>query len=75
MGAWSKDSKSHVSSMSEGDFFGSEKSTVCEKACDLRIEHANASGEKKVLKASTTLQATLSAHLSHLSTLSPPAVR
>ena len=57
MGAWPKDSKTHVSSMSEGDFFGSEKSHVCESACDLRIEQTTVSGEKKVLKASTKLQA------------------
>jgi isocitrate dehydrogenase len=31
MGAWSSDSKTHVSSMSENDFFGSEKSVTLDK--------------------------------------------
>jgi isocitrate dehydrogenase len=30
---------------------------VCEAACDVRIEHTNAAGEKKVLKPSVKLQA------------------
>ena len=38
MGAWSKDSKSHVSHMSDGDFYGSEQSVVVERAGDVRIE-------------------------------------
>src|SRR6056297_1674583 len=32
MGAWTKDSKTHVASMTEGDFYGSEKSAVVDKA-------------------------------------------
>ena len=32
MGAWSADSKSHVASMADGDFYGSEKSVVVDKA-------------------------------------------
>ena len=38
MGAWSKDSKTHVSHMDGGDFYGSEKSTVVEKATSVKIE-------------------------------------
>ena len=38
MGAWSADSKSHVASMSEGDFYGSEKSVTVPSACKVKIE-------------------------------------
>ncbi len=57
MGAWSADSKSHVSSMSEGDFYGNEKSVTVENACDVKIQHVAADGTVTVLKASTPLQA------------------
>ena len=50
MGAWSPDSRSHVASMSAGDFHGSEKSAVIEAAGDLRIEFAGEDGETRVLK-------------------------
>ena len=52
MGAWSGDSLSHVASMEEGDFFGSEQSTTIQQADDLRIELETAEGTQ-VLKAST----------------------
>ncbi len=38
MGAWSKDSKTHVAHMTEGDFYGSEKSYVMTKNDSVRIE-------------------------------------
>ena len=44
MGEWSKDSKSHVAHMSDGDFYGSEQSVVVEKAGSVRIELETASG-------------------------------
>ena len=50
MGAWSKDSKSHVSSMSSGDFYANEKSAVVKEAGKLRIELVDSSGAVKVLK-------------------------
>ncbi len=53
MGEWKSDSKSHVSSMSEGDFFGSEKSAIIEKAGNLKIEFVDESGDIKVLKEKT----------------------
>ncbi|GAL10073.1 isocitrate dehydrogenase [Vibrio astriarenae] len=56
MGAWSADSKSHVSSMSDSDFFGSEKSTTIDGATDVSIEFVAASGDKKTLKAAFPLQ-------------------
>ena len=52
MGAWSADSKSHVASMSDGDFHSSEKSAVVATAGDLRIELVTANGETRVLKGS-----------------------
>ncbi|MBD1583228.1 NADP-dependent isocitrate dehydrogenase [Pseudoalteromonas sp. S16_S37] len=57
MGAWSADSKSYVASMSDGDFFGSERSTTVEQATDVRIEHVAKNGDVTVLKASTLLLA------------------
>ncbi|WP_161889109.1 NADP-dependent isocitrate dehydrogenase [Pontibacter russatus] len=55
MGAWTSDSKSHVAHMSEGDFYGSEKSVVVEKAGDVKIEFVGADGKTKTLKEKTTL--------------------
>lgn len=54
MGAWSKDSKSHVSHMSSGDFYGSEKSHVMAKADQVNIVLKTAAGEK-VLKEGLAL--------------------
>lgn len=50
MGAWSKESKSHVSHMESGDFYGSEKSTTVVGAQNVRIEHVAADGTVTVLK-------------------------
>ena len=50
MGAWSKESKTHVAHMAEGDFYGSETSTTVAKAQDLKIEMVTKSGETKTLK-------------------------
>jgi isocitrate dehydrogenase len=57
LGAWKPDSKSHVSHMTDGDFYGSETSTVVEKACEYRIEFVGADGAKQVLKKEAKLQA------------------
>jgi len=56
MGDWSADSKTHVASMSEGDFYGSEKSVVVPSATDVRIEHVDAAGKVTVLKEKTSLK-------------------
>lgn len=56
MGAWSADSKSHVSSMTGSDFFGSEKSHTVEGATDVKIEFVAADGAVKELKAAFPLQ-------------------
>jgi isocitrate dehydrogenase len=55
MGAWSKDSKSHVAHMSSGDYFGSEIATTVDMATNVRIELAGADGAVTVLKAKTAL--------------------
>jgi len=57
MGAWSADSKSHVASMSNGDYYGSEVSTVVPSATNARIELVGADGAVTVLKAKTALAA------------------
>ncbi|MFN9859188.1 MAG: NADP-dependent isocitrate dehydrogenase, partial [Pseudanabaena sp.] len=56
VGAWSKDSKSHVAHMTEGDFYGSEKSVVITKAGVVKIELIKNDGSIKVLKEKTDLQ-------------------
>jgi isocitrate dehydrogenase len=50
MGAWSKDSKTHVASMSGGDFYSSEQSVVILKAGKVSIEFTSNRGDKTVLK-------------------------
>ena len=57
MGAWSKDSKSHVAYMSDGDYYGSEVSTTVQAATKARIELVGADGAVTVLKANTPIQA------------------
>jgi isocitrate dehydrogenase len=55
MGEWSSDSRSHVATMSGGDFRSSERSVTVADADDVRIEHVGTDGEVTVLKASTPL--------------------
>lgn len=57
MGAWVKDSQTHVASMSGGDFFSNEKSTTIteQTAGKGRIEFVGADGTTTVLKDSVTL--------------------
>ena len=50
MGAWPQDSKSHVATMTDGDFQHSETSVTLERATTLRIEHVGADGTTTVLK-------------------------
>ncbi|EGQ9982646.1 NADP-dependent isocitrate dehydrogenase [Vibrio cholerae] len=56
MGAWSKDSKSHVASMSDKDFFGSEKSMTVSGSTKVAIEFVDKEGAVKVLKKPFALQ-------------------
>ena len=57
MGAWSADSKTAVASMSEGDFYGSEKSTTTTDATQFTIQFESADGSIEELKAPASLQA------------------
>ena len=57
MAAWSADSNAHVAHMEDGDFYGSEKSTVVQQPGSVRIELQTANGETKVLKEKTVVQA------------------
>ncbi|VAW65658.1 Isocitrate dehydrogenase [NADP]; Monomeric isocitrate dehydrogenase [NADP], partial [hydrothermal vent metagenome] len=57
MGEWSADSKSHVASMSEGDFYASEQSVVIENAGEVKIELLGEEGSCKVLKEKTPVLA------------------
>jgi isocitrate dehydrogenase len=57
MGKWSVDSKTHVSSMSEGDFFGSEKSVTVQVPTSAKIEFLGADGSISTLRSGITLQA------------------
>jgi len=57
MGAWSADSKTAVASMSEGDFYGSEKSTTITDATQFTIQFESADGSIEELKAPASLQA------------------
>ncbi len=57
MGGWSKDSKSHVSSMPANDFKSNEKSTTIAEKCSVDIVHTSKTGETKKLKEGIALQA------------------
>jgi len=50
MGAWSKDSKTHVATMTKGDFAHNEKSITLKNATTITIEHFDLNGNKTVLK-------------------------
>ncbi len=57
MGSWSADSKSHVATMSSGDFCSNERSVTIADATTVRIEHVAADGTTSVLKAEFPLLA------------------
>jgi len=56
MGTWSKDSKTRVAHMEDGDFFGSEVSRTMAEADTFRIEFENADGAVIELKGKSPLQ-------------------
>ena len=56
MGAWSSDSKSHVATMTEGDFVSNEQSATMPEANDLKIEWHGNDGSQKLLKESVPVQ-------------------
>ena len=57
MGAWSPDSKTHVSHMKGGDFRSNEKSMTTTAATDVLIEFVGQDGKTTVLKPKVELQA------------------
>jgi isocitrate dehydrogenase len=57
MGEWKSDSKSHVVSMTCGDFYGSEKSVEIEEATNFRIFFTDDAGNKTLLKDKALLLA------------------
>ncbi|WP_449426791.1 NADP-dependent isocitrate dehydrogenase [Rhodanobacter umsongensis] len=57
MGAWSGDSKTHVAHMDGGDFYGSERSALIDKAGNVSIEWFGKDGSHSVLKEKTPLLA------------------
>ncbi|MGY6239788.1 NADP-dependent isocitrate dehydrogenase [Burkholderia ambifaria] len=57
MGAWKATSQAHVAHMSEGDFYGSEKSALIAAAGSVKIELTTTDGVKKVLKEKTAVKA------------------
>jgi len=56
MGKWSSSSKSHVATMTEGDFRNNEKSVTLSEATTVNIEHTDASGKTTILKEGLSLQ-------------------
>ncbi len=57
MGVWSKDSKTRVAHMVQGDFYGSEKSLTMSDVGSFNIEFVAADGAVKELKAAAPLLA------------------
>ena len=55
MGAWSSDSKTEVASMTQGDFYGSEKSVCLQEADTFKIEFVGTDGQTKTLKENAPL--------------------
>ena len=55
MGAWQSDSKTHVATMTEGDFRSNERSLTSDRDMDVRIELHKSSGGITVLKESVAI--------------------
>ncbi|MBI4957595.1 MAG: NADP-dependent isocitrate dehydrogenase [Myxococcales bacterium] len=72
LGAWSRDSKTHIAHMDRGDFYGSETSTTVPKATEVRFEHVAADGTVTVLKQKLGL---LAGEILDSSVLSASALR
>ena len=50
LGAWRRDSKSHVTHMEHGDFYGSERALVIDAPADVRYELLDREGKADILK-------------------------
>jgi isocitrate dehydrogenase len=57
MGAWSANSKTHVATMSAGDFRSNEKATTVAEATTAKIEFVGKDGAVKVLKEKVNIKA------------------
>jgi isocitrate dehydrogenase len=57
MGEWSGESRSHVSTMGDGDFRSTEESTTVQREGVVRIEHVDSDGNVTVLKERTPVLA------------------
>lgn len=57
MGAWTKNSKTRVGTMTEGDFYGSEKSVTMAKDDTFTIEFTGSDNQTQILKTAAKLQA------------------
>ena len=57
MGVWTSDSKTHVATMTAGDFAHNEKSITVTNATTVRIEHIASNGESTGLKENISLLA------------------
>ncbi|WP_242087380.1 NADP-dependent isocitrate dehydrogenase [Aestuariivivens sediminis] len=55
MGAWSRDSKTHVATMAQGDFAHNEKSITVPEATTIKIQHRSHKGDITLLKDSFPL--------------------
>lgn len=55
MGAWSKDSKTHVATMNGGDFRSSERSITVDQGCSVRIEFSDKYGNTSVKQSGLAL--------------------
>jgi isocitrate dehydrogenase len=55
MGAWSPNSKSHVATMSSGDFAHNEKSITITAPTTIKIQHTDTNGKSTILKSNLSL--------------------
>ena len=55
MGAWSADSKTHVSTMDTGDFYSNEKSVTIPNATSVKIQSTDTQGNVTILKDNLSL--------------------
>ena len=56
LGPWTSSSKTHVATMSYGDFFGNEKTVVIPEATSVKFEFVDKAGNVTVLKEKLKLQ-------------------
>ena len=72
MGVWDAHSNSHVTSMADHDFYGSETSATLERDCNVRIELTDDTGNTTILKESLPL---LNAEIIDAAVMSRKALR